>query len=565
MKPLHSPTSVLCFLQRPFQSFLMHAPVVARVGAAGGRRSPALSQPRAGGLDPVKTARRLVWGMLLALVIILVSYSWDFSGSRRPINSGSKSSNPIIRRHQELEGGSGAAHRIEGHLPKGFYELRASSQKSGGVRGASSPAVASYRGLVDSSRMGLEQCYPAEWLPERMAPSFFIIGVQKSGSTWLYKVLAQHKQLAPPSVKEIFYFDSRIGKEGLHKYMDYFPLKKQQSSAAGGAAGESGNAHPVTPCLLQAGPAGSANAADCGRMSFEATMTYSYFPHTPVNLQRHFPCAKLVVVLRDPVHRWWSGFQMDLRRGLLPADTDPVTHAEYSVKAARALISKVSRIPELSEIEEATQTRNSTWDAGRRNTFWNVHWPADDPYTYRSFYSRPRFPGLEPSVPIDLVMKGLYSEQLDYWAQFFPQSSFLVLEGEQLLSKGDGSKEAQAPALALSSVPEGIPEERRASTPSAAAYATKGGFQASMDAFADFLGLSPLQWQRLDSFVLPYGGGKHKKPGDYGRIPAKAEEVLRAFYEPYMRLLKRNWGVDYTAEGARLREAAGGQQAGGEE
>jgi hypothetical protein len=58
---------------------------------------------------------------------------------------------------------------------------------------------------------------------DRMLPNFICIGAQKSGTTWLHNMLAQHPDICMPVKKELFFFDmkenfERLGREGYEGY-----------------------------------------------------------------------------------------------------------------------------------------------------------------------------------------------------------------------------------------------------------------------------------------------------------------------------------------------------------
>ena len=44
---------------------------------------------------------------------------------------------------------------------------------------------------------------------KEFGPHFIVIGAQRSGTTWLHRVLSQHDQLWLTPVKELHYFDKQ--------------------------------------------------------------------------------------------------------------------------------------------------------------------------------------------------------------------------------------------------------------------------------------------------------------------------------------------------------------------
>lgn len=124
--------------------------------------------------------------------------------------------------------------------------------------------------------------------PLRMMPDFIIIGAQKGGTSSLYRYLTQHPQILTAVEKEIRFFDYKFHK-GLTWYRAHFPLKlwawyKQRR---------------------QAGPI----------LTGEASPNYLFDPRAARRLAAVLPNAKLIVMLRNPVDRAYSSYQMGVRRG----------------------------------------------------------------------------------------------------------------------------------------------------------------------------------------------------------------------------------------------------------
>lgn len=112
----------------------------------------------------------------------------------------------------------------------------------------------------------------------RIAPGFFILGAQKAGTSALFAILAQNRQLSAPVRKELHYFDDEGRFErGPDWYACRFPPPKADA-----------------PELV----------------TYEATPCYLFFPQVAQRIHAAFPEAKLVVVLRDPVRRAYSAWNM---------------------------------------------------------------------------------------------------------------------------------------------------------------------------------------------------------------------------------------------------------------
>ncbi len=104
-------------------------------------------------------------------------------------------------------------------------------------------------------------------------PKFLIIGTQRGGTTSLYYYLSKHPRLRPSVRKELHYFNGPFYHWDMEWYARQFPLK---------------------------------NGAD---IPFEATPFYLYSTCAPVFAGYHLPQeTKFIVLLRDPVKRFWSHF-----------------------------------------------------------------------------------------------------------------------------------------------------------------------------------------------------------------------------------------------------------------
>lgn len=113
-----------------------------------------------------------------------------------------------------------------------------------------------------------------------MQPAFFLIGVQKGGTSTLFNLLKLHNQIKVPFRKEIHYFDNNYHK-GKKWYLAHFPFQQK-----GG--------HFITG---------------------EASPYYIFHPLSAQRMKQDFPDAKIIVLLRNPVSRAYSHFQMERKRG----------------------------------------------------------------------------------------------------------------------------------------------------------------------------------------------------------------------------------------------------------
>ena len=129
----------------------------------------------------------------------------------------------------------------------------------------------------------------------RILPSFLIIGAQRAGTTSLFRYLLAHPDVAGPSggdaavwwVKETHFFDEKYSK-GLDWYRSFFPLDatRQRRRKRG---------HDL--------------------LAGEATPYYMFHPAVPARAAATLPDVRLIALLRDPVERAYSHYQMMSRTG----------------------------------------------------------------------------------------------------------------------------------------------------------------------------------------------------------------------------------------------------------
>jgi len=107
-------------------------------------------------------------------------------------------------------------------------------------------------------------------------PHFLGIGVQKAGTSWLWKMLTFHPRLHLPGPKEQHYFDREIETVPLEAYAARFKT-------------------------------------DDARVAGEITPAYAVLPEARVALiRRVMPEVRLFILLRNPVDRAWSQALMNL-------------------------------------------------------------------------------------------------------------------------------------------------------------------------------------------------------------------------------------------------------------
>jgi len=132
----------------------------------------------------------------------------------------------------------------------------------------------------------------------RNEPEFFLIGAQKTGTTWLWDMLEQHPETSLPYKKELHYFGSAElyakGDDWYYKYFDGLDSSKLIGEAS-------------TTYFYDYVPYWR-NESD--QIEFDKSL-----PSIPELISQKYPEAKFVVILRDPVRRAISSYSHWMRHG----------------------------------------------------------------------------------------------------------------------------------------------------------------------------------------------------------------------------------------------------------
>ncbi len=113
-------------------------------------------------------------------------------------------------------------------------------------------------------------------------PDFLIIGAQKGGTGFLYRLLSQHPYVEPAKRREVHYFDIRFA-EGIDWYRSSFSPETHK---------------------------------DGRRMvTGEKSPYYLYHPHAARRAAEAVPGVKLIALLRNPVDRAYSNYHHQRRIG----------------------------------------------------------------------------------------------------------------------------------------------------------------------------------------------------------------------------------------------------------
>lgn len=113
----------------------------------------------------------------------------------------------------------------------------------------------------------------------RVVPDFFVIGAQKAGSTALYEYLKKHPAIIACNIKEHHFFscDNRY-EQGFEFYRSLFPQKTR------------------------------------GKLTFDASPSYLHNEKACERIWKYNPQAKIIILLRDPVKRAYSAWNMYRKR-----------------------------------------------------------------------------------------------------------------------------------------------------------------------------------------------------------------------------------------------------------
>lgn len=116
----------------------------------------------------------------------------------------------------------------------------------------------------------------------RSLPVFFVAGAAKSGTTSLWAYLSEHPQVRAPWTKEMSFFDVNFAR-GFNWYRMHFPLNNPSDSST-------------------------------VMMTGESSAYYMFHPLAPQRIAETLPGARIILLLRNPVDRAFSHYQMNFRR-----------------------------------------------------------------------------------------------------------------------------------------------------------------------------------------------------------------------------------------------------------
>ena len=239
-------------------------------------------------------------------------------------------------------------------------------------------------------------------------PDFVVLGAQKAGTTYLYNLLVQHPHIEPAASKELHFFDNNF-ELGVEWYRECFPAPEWRD----------------------------------GRLTVtgEATPYYLFHPDAARRMAEVVPGARLIVLLRNPVERAHSHYQMITRKGT-----------------------------ELRTFEEAVEAEMGVLRGGMGGVSRREHHVGSEHQLY-SYLSR-----------------GVYVDQLKRWAEVFVREQMLVLKSEDFFERPTETLEIVLGFLGLqgwASADKEVVVGKR----------NEGGYESGID---------PGTRQRLETFFGPH-------------------------------------------------------------
>jgi hypothetical protein len=137
-------------------------------------------------------------------------------------------------------------------------------------------------------------------------PDFVIIGAQKGGTSFLYYLLTRHPLVEPAARKELHFFDQpEHFDNGAEWYRRCFPRvgsKDGQRSITG-----------------------------------EATPYYLFDPPVAERMAKIVPKTQLIALLRNPIDRAYSHYQMQVKRGTEPRSFEEAIEQQHSSYVSRGI------------------------------------------------------------------------------------------------------------------------------------------------------------------------------------------------------------------------------------
>ena len=134
----------------------------------------------------------------------------------------------------------------------------------------------------------------------RRLPDYIIAGAQKSGTTSLWAYLNEHARVEPALMKEMHFFDNNYHR-GITWYRSHFPFEHDNR--------------------LHASSGGSTLVG-------ESSAYYMFHPLSARRIKEAVPECKIILLMRNPIDRAFSHYQLKLRRRQETLSFDEALDAE---------------------------------------------------------------------------------------------------------------------------------------------------------------------------------------------------------------------------------------------
>ena len=184
---------------------------------------------------------------------------------------------------------------------------------------------------------------------QKIGPHFIVIGAQRSGTTWLHRVLSQHDKLWLTPVKELHYFDKQSIKLGV--------LNKYERHRARFWSWKRAAIDPRWYGRYWFLPRGDewygklfSRARARGKITGEITPAYAAMSDQKWDqIHSLFPDVRLIFVMRDPIIRTWSALRNNMKKGRIDPCSSVEDLIELSLKPSIASRSDYLRAIQMVE------------------------------------------------------------------------------------------------------------------------------------------------------------------------------------------------------------------------
>lgn len=192
--------------------------------------------------------------------------------------------------------------------------------------------------------------------PLRILPDFIVIGVGRGGTTSLYHYLGQHPCIRKAAYDELGFFDTNFDL-GINWYRSLFPTIFTKK-------------HIIRKWKHF--------------MTYDITPSYVRRPWVAERISKILPDVKLIVILRNPVDRTYSHYNMGVKEGSEKSSFEDVIKDDMVKLESNVL---------------------------HGNEYFRI------------------------SVENSYLARGFYAEQLQIWLNLFPKDQIFVISTEDLASK----------------------------------------------------------------------------------------------------------------------------------